>query len=210
MVAPGRSITTFTRKVWLWLIAFYKWLAEMFVAWLALLVVAVALLFSLRSGTTEPQVRITGMVLQWFGIVTVAHGLHQTRKLFGRPNITAVCWEWISRFPRWHRGIILEATAASPGLAGLTARAIGWSKIDPCASAEAQINALRQNVERLNYGEQPTRGLPHGQGVGGLEAAVHGAAVRPSAAGPPTSSCGAFGEAGRRVRAGRDAPACWD
>lgn len=55
--------------------------------WLALVVVALALVFSLRPGACESDIRVAGLALQWLEIGTVAHGVHQTRKLFGRPSI---------------------------------------------------------------------------------------------------------------------------
>jgi hypothetical protein len=137
-------------RLWSWLKAFLHWLAEPRPLWLALLVLVPALCVSLRPGATDLQIRLTGMVLQWLGIGTVAHGVHQTRKLFGRPSLVDSLRQWFSRFPRWRRPVTVEIGAGALGLGGLSARLHVWSNVDPAAPVEVQLNALKQNAERMN------------------------------------------------------------
>jgi hypothetical protein len=140
---------TFTR-LWSWLGALYRWLGEARLAWRTVLVVVLALYISLRHGATEVEIRLTGLALQLAGIGTVAHGLHETRKLFGRPGIMTLFRRWASRFPRWRRHIIEHLAAGSFEIAGSKARAYVWTTMDPAVPVQMQLNALRQNVERLN------------------------------------------------------------
>jgi hypothetical protein len=133
-----------------WSTALLSWLAEAHLLWLALGVVALALVASLHRGTTDLQIRSDGLVLQLLGIGTVAHGIHETRKFFGRPGILSLLRDWLSRFPRWRRQVIVGTGTGSLGLASLHARAHVWTPMDPLAPVDAQVKALIQNVERLN------------------------------------------------------------
>ncbi len=142
-------------KAWLaraasWLKVLGRWLAEARLAWVALGVVLLALTFSLWSGVTELQIRLTGLLLQLLGIGTVAHGVHQTRKLFGRPGVLDLLRKWLSRFPRWRRQVIVGVGGSSVGISGGLVRAHIWTKIDPASPIQVQLDGLKQNVERLN------------------------------------------------------------
>src|SRR3546814_4179733 len=78
-----------SRILIVWLRALWFWLTEPRHFWLATFVVALALVFALRRGTTEPEIRISGLLLQILGIGTVAWGIRETRALFGRPTLVA-------------------------------------------------------------------------------------------------------------------------
>jgi hypothetical protein len=138
------------RRIFSWLGLFWRWLVEPRLFWMALVSLLLAFLVSFCSGATEVQIRVIGLILQWLGIGTVAIGIHETRKLFGRPGIVKLLLEWMSHFPRWHRHIVLKAGSGSLGLSGGHVQAHGWSTVDPSASIEARFEALTKNVERLN------------------------------------------------------------
>lgn len=137
------------RRAWAWLKALYSWLAEARLVWLALLLVAPAVIVSLREGASEWEIRIAGLVLQLFGLGTVAHGVHKTRKLFGRPSTMASLRGWATRFPRWRRSVVLAAGTAVVQARAYAPRIWVWSSVEPGAPIEAQIKALSQNVEHL-------------------------------------------------------------
>src|SRR3546814_8710666 len=83
------SLAAQSRILIVWLRALWFWLTEPRHFWLATFVVALALVFALRRGTTEPEIRISGLLLQILGIGTVAWGIRETRALFGRPTLVA-------------------------------------------------------------------------------------------------------------------------
>ena len=138
------------RRIFSWVRLFWSWLAEARLFWMALLVLLFAFLLSFSSGASEIHVRITGLILQWLGIGTVAIGIHETRKLFGRPGIVKLLLEWMSHFPRWHRHIVSISGSGRLRVSGGKSQAHVWSTVDPSASIEARFEALTKNVERLN------------------------------------------------------------
>jgi hypothetical protein len=138
------------KRVWSWLRGFFRWLGEPRLAWLTLLVVVLALEISLQRGATEFQVRASGLGLEWFGLVTVAIGVRETRKLFGRPSLGQLVRGWVSRFPRWRGKVIVMPGTGSLSLGGGSARLSVWSKVDPTAPLQDQMTAIARNVERLN------------------------------------------------------------
>jgi hypothetical protein len=117
--------------------------------WAPLLTAVLAVLWSLRSGATEPEIRMSGLVLQLFGLITVAVGIRDTRRLFGQPHVMQWLRAWLSRFPQWRRPVIIEVGGAGIAVSGGRARLEIWTPMDATASVDAQLTALRQNVERL-------------------------------------------------------------
>ena len=113
------------------------------------MVLAVALVIAFQPHATDLQIRLTAMALEWLGIGTVAYGIRETRQLFGRPGLLRLLRDWISRFPRWKRQVILGAGSGSISLSG-SGRGYVWTPMDPNAPVESQLKALAQNVERLN------------------------------------------------------------
>jgi len=138
------------KRIFAWLGLFWRWLAEARLFWMALLVLLLAFLVSFRPSAWEIHIRVTGLILQCLGIGTVALGIHETRKLFGRPGIVKLLLEWMSHFPRWRRRIVLAAGSGTLGALTGHVRAHVWSNVDPSASIEARVDALTKNVERLN------------------------------------------------------------
>lgn len=59
--------------------AIWPWLAEARYVWLSTAVICVALIISLRPHTTEPVIRLTGLLLQLLGIGSVIWGISETR-----------------------------------------------------------------------------------------------------------------------------------
>jgi len=126
-----------------------QWFAEARLLWLALAVVAIALVVSLRPGATDLHIRTAGLILQLLGIGTVAHGVQETRKFFGHPSLLTLLHHWLVRFPRWRRNVIVGTGSSSIGLTGFAARAYVWTPMNLSAPTEAQLKALTSNVERL-------------------------------------------------------------
>jgi len=137
-------------RVVVWLKAIFHWITEPHLVWMALLGVVLAGIIVIRAGVSEIQVRLTGLVLQLLGLGTVVYGIRETRKLFGRPSFRQSLRGWLSRFPRWRRDVVVGAGAASLVVTAGGAGVHVWTKVDPAAPIEAQLNALTRNVERMN------------------------------------------------------------
>jgi len=137
------------KRLFVWSRALGGWLAEARSLWFALFVLVGPLYVSFRPGTSEFDVRLSGLFLQWFGVGTVALGLHKTRKMFGRPSLVTSLKAWLSRFPRWGRKTVTATATFSAG-GSWTARGHAWSEVDKSSSLAAQVDALTKNVEGLN------------------------------------------------------------
>lgn len=143
------SLTAQTRTLFSWIRALWFWLTEPRHFWLATFVVALALGFTLRRGVTEPEVRITGMLLQILGIGTVAWGIRETRALFGRPTLMAQFRAWLHRFPVYGgRVVSASANITVPG-ASLHARGYVSTAARSNVSVEERIDALEKNVKLI-------------------------------------------------------------
>lgn len=128
----------------------WSWLVEARFAWLALGVIAAALMVALRSHTPEPVIRLTGLVLQLLGIGTVIWGISETRALFGHPSFAKKAKSWLERFPLRRRNIVIAAGAGS--LAAITGKARGYATQGPGPNPtiEARIEALEKNISLIH------------------------------------------------------------
>lgn len=96
----------------------------------------------------QDQVRIAGFILQVLGLVIVALGLSETRKLFGRPSIFGQIWTWLKGFPK--KG---KTQTVLAGTTGATSSAGGGVRIrkgiGPDATVEQRVTALEEHVADL-------------------------------------------------------------
>ena len=136
--------------MWPWLKRVAEWIAKARLLWLAVGVVVVAGIVSLRPGTSEPVVRWTGLVLQLLGIATVIIGIEQTRRLFNHPSLLSIAKAWLGEFPPYKRRIVMAAGAGSFGISGAKARGYLTSNPPPDASIEDRLVSLERNVGHLN------------------------------------------------------------
>lgn len=85
-----------------WVIRIGHWLGEPWRAWVAVVTIPGLLLLSaLILHQWEQRLRITGMVLELLGVVTVAIGLRGVRQLFGRPSLSQLFVDWVKQFPKF-------------------------------------------------------------------------------------------------------------
>jgi len=140
------------KRLFAWSRVLGRWLAEARLFGIALLVLLGPLYVSFRPGTSEVQVRVSGLFLQSFGVATVAFGLHRIRKMFGRPSLVTSLKAWLSRLPRWIRKAVMAADTASISASGSITVESQWSIFDPDSLIEAQVGELAKNVERLKVG----------------------------------------------------------
>ena len=124
-----------------------RWIAAPFHVWLCLGVTVAALIISLRPNTPEPVIRLTGLVLQLLGVLTVAWGISETRALFGRPSIRSKISAWLSAAPflKPHHG---SATGrASVGGIRVKARGHATHGAGESPTTESRLQALEKNIE---------------------------------------------------------------
>jgi hypothetical protein len=128
--------------------AIWNWLKEANVVWLLVSVMGVALLGAFGAEANEARVRLTGWVLELFGLGTVAWGIRETRRQFGRPSILRIARDWVARYP------MPSPIVPSRGITGTigmveehdTAQAIG---VVHTPSLEGRIIALENNLRSI-------------------------------------------------------------
>ncbi len=126
------------------LLSLGPWLTELKGIWLALAIVVIALAFCLSPGTTEPRIRITGLVLQVLGVATAVWGILETRRFFGLRSPLAALRSWISRCPL--RGVTLRAGV---GVASSRESAAEEPVEVRLAALEKNINHIHERISSL-------------------------------------------------------------
>jgi hypothetical protein len=139
------------KEFWRWMKVVGRWLAEEWRLWGPLAVVpAVMLLASRLPGTLELRVRYCGLIFELLGILTVAWGLSDKRRLFKRPSIFAHFQSWLSRRPRLGvkpQPISLSGTATIS--LSVSGKLTVWRSTPPGSAAEDRLDALEANLETL-------------------------------------------------------------
>jgi hypothetical protein len=130
--------------------AVWPWLTEARYAWLSAAVIGVALVISLRPHTTEPVIRLTGLVLQLLGIGTVIWGISETRALFGHPSFASKTKAWLSRFPLLRRNVVIAAGSGTFSVAVGKARAHVTHGPGANPTIETRLDALEKNVTSIH------------------------------------------------------------
>lgn len=152
------SLGTRAKTLFLWFRALWFWAVEPRHFWLAVFVAAIALFFTLRRGVSEPEIRITGLVLQLLGIGTVAWGIRETRALFGHLSLFTLSRNWLSRFPAYGGRIV--SGSANITLSGATVHGRGdvSANAGPGATVEARVETLERNVKYIHERIDQTQG----------------------------------------------------
>lgn len=130
--------------------AVWPWLAEAKHVWLSLLIIVLALLVAIRPGASEPLIRLTGLILQLFGIGTVIWGISETRAVFGYSPIFSKTKSWLQRFPLVRRDIVLAASGTALSAIGGKARAHGTFGAGDNPTVEARLDAVEKNIGAIH------------------------------------------------------------
>ena len=130
--------------------AVWPWFAKARHALLAVAVIAVALMISLRPHTPEPVIRLTGLALQLMGIATVIWGISETRALFGHPSLIRAVKGWLDRFPLIRRNITIAVGSAALSAAMGKARVYVTHRAGPDSTVESRLDALEKNVAAIH------------------------------------------------------------
>jgi hypothetical protein len=118
--------------------------------WLALSVIFVVVAVALWLEASERIIRLTGLILQVFGIATVIWGIESTRRLFDHPTLLAVAAEWLKQYPPYRRGAVIAVGTGEVVMTGAKARAYVTSNPPLNATLEQRIASLEANVRHLN------------------------------------------------------------
>jgi hypothetical protein len=144
----GRVIMRLTVR-WRVLLAVLK---DAWPIWLALGVAVLAFTAAWFLSTTPPAaIRYAGMMLQIFGLSTVAIGLSQMRRLFGRPSLSARIFAWFGRLVAaftLRKPITGEGCLVGGG-STLTGEGRVVRGVRAGAPLEERVSVLEDNLERL-------------------------------------------------------------
>jgi hypothetical protein len=121
--------------------------------WLALAGVILAYVLGKLVPANSPAdaVRYSGMILQILGLSTVAHGLGEMRRLFGRPPLVQRIVGWFRRLISVFQApkpISVRASAAGTGI--VTGHASLRTSVGPGASLEDRVLALERNLNNVS------------------------------------------------------------
>ena len=132
-----------------WVRALLRWIAEPKPFWLCAFVVVASVGYVYLGGVSEAKIRITGLFLQLCGIVTVAWGLRETRKLFGYPGFLEHLVGWLKRFPKIKpRPVSIEGHLTAH--LHLTGTAHAWQGCDSEAPIEKRLAVVEANLLDVN------------------------------------------------------------
>jgi hypothetical protein len=144
------TFLTHLRHLYHWLRAILYWLFDARLFWFAIGVVIVSLLFVVRKGVPEPEVRLTGLALQILGIATVVWGIRETRTLFGRPDIFTLARNWFHKAPVYGGRVLpVSFDVTLPGIKGhFSGYVSSTTSLD--ATIEERVDILEKSIKHLN------------------------------------------------------------
>lgn len=117
--------------------------------WLALFGVAAGVATPNWLGASEKAFRLSGMVLQLSGIITVVWGIISTRQFFGLPPVRDGLVSWWNRAPHKCRNIGAAAALVAPPMFG-EAHGFTSAPIDHTAPVDDRFRAVERNIAMLH------------------------------------------------------------
>jgi len=130
--------------------SYAQWLfVEPRFVWLCAAGLLAAVAVPLVLGATEKAIRMSGLLLQLGGIITVVWGVVSTRQFFGLPRVRTVLASWWNRAPFKPRNIVAGVGGLRVGVFG-EGEAHTRVPVDYSAPIDAQIRALEKNVSLIH------------------------------------------------------------
>lgn len=127
----------------------WHWLTEGKLIFMCLLVIAAAIMLGFVTWSSEASIRSAGYVLQFIGMLFAIRGLLGIRAHFGQPLLRELFINWLKRFPKWKRNVVISVGAGNLGLTGMKARVEVWSPDDPGLPIEVRIEKIINNLDRI-------------------------------------------------------------
>lgn len=90
------------------------------------LVIAAAIVLGFITWRSEVSIRSAGYVLQLIGMIFAIRGLLSIRAHFGQTLMRKMFFNWLKRFPKWKRNVVIGVCAANLAGVGMKARAEVW------------------------------------------------------------------------------------
>ena len=116
---------------------------------MGILVVLAATLFGFVTWHSEESIRVAGYSLQLIGMIFAIRGLLGIREHFGQPLLRQLVLQWVKRFPRWKRNVVVGVGAGYLTMAGMKDRVEVWTPDDPKKPIEQRIKAIIKNLDRI-------------------------------------------------------------
>lgn len=117
--------------------------------WITIVVFAAALLQVLFISSSEASFRITGLILQLLGIGTVAHGIHETRKMFGHPSPFSIVKDKLRQLLKFGGRVrLITSNIQATSMTNIVRPQVWMNAKDN--SNEERINAIETNLKYLN------------------------------------------------------------
>ena len=147
MLGQGKQLSI--HQLQLWIKSVWHWLAEGKLIFMCILVIASAIILGFVTWSSEVSIRSAGYVLQFIGMLFAIRGLLGIRAHFGQPLLRELFFNWLKRFPKWKRNVVIGVGAGHMGLAGMKARVEVWSPDDPSLPIDERIEKIINNLDRI-------------------------------------------------------------
>jgi hypothetical protein len=135
--------------VTIWFREFRRWAAESEVAILCALVITWAMVLGFWSWHSEVSIRSAGYGLQLLGMILAMLGLLRIRAHFGHAPLRRLVIAWLTRFPKWKRGVVVSAPAAAVMFFSTRSRGEIWIPDNSELPCDKRIAGVVANQDRL-------------------------------------------------------------
>jgi len=136
-------------RLFKWITDVWLWLSEGKIPIMCLLVLIVALYLGLVIWCSETSIRSAGYALQVVGMFFAIRGLIGIRSHFEQPLLRQLFVNWLKRFPKWKRNVVIGTGSAQIAIMSGRARAEVWTPDDPDQPVENRIQRILRNLERI-------------------------------------------------------------
>lgn len=119
--------------------------------WIAVLPIPVVLIVCWAViPSWEPRIRIAGMIMELFGLGTVAFGVRETRVRFKKSSLLETTRQWLKSFPKFKIETRIVLGTATLKLGGGTLSAFGTVSPSPTATLEERVALLERSLNQAN------------------------------------------------------------
>ncbi len=134
-----------------WFKRILTWLFEIKYTLLSIAVIPITIsIFYLIFYDWETKLRLSGMFLELIGLLTVALGLRDTRKLFKHPSFAERAIKWFTNFPKFKNNIHIVVGSASLNMRGGAVSAHVTVNSNKDITIEERLSLLEDKINTLN------------------------------------------------------------